>query len=97
MFTWSMSLSNPENQPEVSFRLPRIMNWPLCGVTTTLVGGGLVMTIVTTPLWGAGLGPNHGLPLPLGAVFGPRGTSSLSRSEERRVGEECRCRWSPYH
>ena len=21
----------------------------------------------------------------------------LGRSEERRVGKECRCRWSPYH
>ena len=24
-------------------------------------------------------------------------TSSLTRSEERRVGKECRSRWSPYH
>src|SRR5258706_544014 len=24
-------------------------------------------------------------------------TSSSSRSEERRVGKECRSRWSPYH
>ena len=24
-------------------------------------------------------------------------TSSISRSEERRVGKECRSRWSPYH
>src|SRR2546429_6795411 len=24
-------------------------------------------------------------------------TSSYSRSEERRVGKECRSRWSPYH
>src|SRR5207245_4731735 len=23
--------------------------------------------------------------------------TALSRSEERRVGKECRCRWSPYH
>ena len=23
--------------------------------------------------------------------------SSLTRSEERRVGKECRSRWSPYH
>ena len=23
--------------------------------------------------------------------------SSFSRSEERRVGKECRSRWSPYH
>src|SRR5215471_8506319 len=25
------------------------------------------------------------------------GRSRWSRSEERRVGKECRCRWSPYH
>ena len=24
-------------------------------------------------------------------------TGDLSRSEERRVGKECRSRWSPYH
>ena len=24
-------------------------------------------------------------------------TTSLTRSEERRVGKECRSRWSPYH
>ena len=24
-------------------------------------------------------------------------TSTLLRSEERRVGKECRSRWSPYH
>src|SRR2546426_10895349 len=29
---------------------------------------------------------------PLGEVF-----SFISRSEERRVGKECRSRWSPYH
>ena len=27
----------------------------------------------------------------------PRPPSKLSRSEERRVGKECRSRWSPYH
>ena len=26
-----------------------------------------------------------------------RGTLVLRRSEERRVGKECRSRWSPYH
>ena len=25
------------------------------------------------------------------------GTQSGNRSEERRVGKECRSRWSPYH
>src|SRR2546422_10167087 len=27
----------------------------------------------------------------------PRPASQFRRSEERRVGEECRSRWSPYH
>ena len=41
-------------------------------------------------------------PLPAGesaevAVVLGGGTESSSRSEERRVGKECRSRWSPYH
>ena len=33
------------------------------------------------------------------AVLGLSGgiDSALTRSEERRVGKECRSRWSPYH
>src|SRR2546426_8452773 len=34
------------------------------------------------------------------AVFGDSGVDSVGqyqRSEERRVGKECRSRWSPYH
>ena len=34
------------------------------------------------------------------AVMGPSGSGKstlLNRSEERRVGKECRSRWSPYH
>src|SRR3712207_8531397 len=27
----------------------------------------------------------------------PAGRSTLARSEERRVGKECRSRWSPHH
>src|SRR2546430_15354027 len=27
----------------------------------------------------------------------PANTESFARSEERRVGKECRSRWSPYH
>src|SRR3712207_7583352 len=33
----------------------------------------------------------------LQAVKNRREASRLSRSEERRVGKECRSRWSPYH
>src|SRR5574344_939521 len=34
---------------------------------------------------------------PLDAHNGDRGGRLTSRSEERRVGKECRSRWSPYH
>ena len=30
-------------------------------------------------------------------LFDPKGMNLLTRSEERRVGKECRSRWSPYH
>ena len=33
--------------------------------------------------------------MPAGTVVGVKET--LDRSEERRVGKECRSRWSPYH
>src|SRR5256886_8679432 len=30
-------------------------------------------------------------------IMGEKGFRALLRSEERRVGKECRSRWSPYH
>ena len=30
-------------------------------------------------------------------AMGVRNSFGLARSEERRVGKECRSRWSPYH
>ena len=33
----------------------------------------------------------------LGDSSGRAARNSLTRSEERRVGKECRSRWSPYH
>ena len=43
----------------------------------------------------------HSLPLPLLPGWEARplrpSDSSTTRSEERRVGKECRSRWSPYH
>ena len=55
-----------------------------------------------TLLWAAG--PARALP-DYPVTPGQRGTAQrvaqagvpLSRSEERRVGKECRSRWSPYH
>ena len=63
-------------------------NWPL------IVG--LIFGSVALALLGDVLGFKYGKQRI--SVFGlrPRYTSVL-RSEERRVGKECRSRWSPYH
>src|SRR2546427_9563518 len=64
----------------------------------------LPISAVTPP---AGVGPLH-MPSDVGTcsrsastrncdgTFSPI-SSSRARSEERRVGKECRSRWSPYH
>ena len=35
--------------------------------------------------------------IPVSSVGGKKALNYLTRSEERRVGKECRSRWSPYH
>ena len=56
-----------------------------------MIGAGLA----AIALAGAGVG--------IGIIFGNylsgamRNPSAAQRSEERRVGKECRSRWSPYH
>src|SRR2546430_4240021 len=50
----------------------------------------------TVPLFGASYSPDIGLLLGVGVVHTRYGFRAL-RSEERRVGKECRSRWSPYH
>src|SRR3712207_8436658 len=60
------------------------------------------------PIWRAALvGPrdrqpratSHYAPVAhaLGGAVGGVGVVEVRRSEERRVGKECRSRWSPYH
>ena len=34
---------------------------------------------------------------PVVAIVGRPNVGKSTRSEERRVGKECRSRWSPYH
>ena len=47
----------------------------------------------------AGYAPKNGEPrqVPIVQSTTFKYDSSSSRSEERRVGKECRSRWSPYH
>src|SRR2546426_11552320 len=43
-------------------------------------------------------GKGHGEDSPYRWIVDPLdGTTNFTRSEERRVGKECRSRWSPYH
>src|SRR3712207_7668170 len=53
--------------------------------------------VLEQPHAGAGREPAH----PLGrvgvAVDEENAAGGMQRSEERRVGKECRSRWSPYH
>ena len=48
---------------------------------------------------GADTGLKRVLSLPLLVLYGLGTTigAGIFRSEERRVGKECRSRWSPYH
>ena len=40
---------------------------------------------------------NNGSRFETYTICGKRGSGMICRSEERRVGKECRSRWSPYH
>ena len=44
-----------------------------------------------------GTGVSIALPDGYAAFVHPRSGLAARRSEERRVGKECRSRWSPYH
>ena len=46
---------------------------------------------ITAELWSANLY------LSMSFYLEREGFSGMARSEERRVGKECRSRWSPYH
>src|SRR2546429_9398726 len=61
------------------------------GQLTTLVGVGyfVVWTVFGMVAYLLGLALPRTAPIAVGAI--------VLRSEERRVGKECRSRWSPYH
>ena len=66
------------------------------------MGEAYIVDAVRTPVGrrGGGLSEEH--PADLGAhvikgLVERTGINPSARSEERRVGKECRSRWSPYH
>src|SRR2546425_9635426 len=56
----------------------------------------IVLSLVLTGLVNSGMcAQNAEQPMQESSLSPPK--SSVTRSEERRVGKECRSRWSPYH
>ena len=60
-------------------------------------GDGLVMHVGERPYVLTPTGPANLSDRPLGVEAMNNVLADLLRSEERRVGKECRSRWSPYH
>ena len=60
-------------------------------ITSTRIGDAILSTSVLRYI-------KNKFPQTSEALWGPGGLGKrLRRSEERRVGKECRSRWSPYH
>ena len=59
------------------------------GILLLVLAVVILATVLVQHFWGAG-GTEDAKPL-------PEKEKQVMRSEERRVGKECRSRWSPYH
>src|SRR5256885_2666953 len=60
----------------------------------------VLVTRINVVAWACAIAaaPTSVLPAPHGSTITPEPPAQKpSRSEERRVGKECRSRWSPYH
>src|SRR3712207_8035315 len=62
-----------------------------------LVGGTITITLLTGLISGSYPAMYLSGFKPVQVLKGKLPTSIAERSEERRVGKECRSRWSPYH
>ena len=73
-----------------------VSSLPVAAVLPELLAAldGAPQVLLSAP---TGAGKSTWLPLQLLAHPGINGKIILLRSEERRVGKECRSRWSPYH
>src|SRR3712207_7174278 len=67
---------------------------PICDIASTIGCADDQPHDRPSPIWDANLCPTWvSLPVEITVSNGKTG----ARSEERRVGKECRSRWSPYH
>src|SRR5258708_37781407 len=78
--------SAPQNAPSITGLGQSGNPYQELGVTTVINGEGTMTT-----LRGSLIRPE------VEAVMAQAAQHFVSRSEERRVGKECRSRWSPYH
>src|SRR2546425_13288072 len=76
--------------------LPSLVAVIVADPAATPVTTPLALTVAIAPLLVAHVTarPLRGFPL---ASLGVAVSCTVCRSEERRVGKECRSRWSPYH
>src|SRR2546429_2329069 len=70
---------------------------PLKIVFDSVLGSHPLPVYVRAVLPSAVLGSAGALLVAIGLLLGVAALTQLQRSEERRVGKECRSRWSPYH
>ena len=90
--------------PNVPVRLPTGLYWNTFGLFQEIKQGLRAAARATEGLDGAAIdtwGVDFGLVGADGALIDNprhyRDARTVGRSEERRVGKECRSRWSPYH
>ena len=60
---------------------------------TTLIINGLALSAILFRVFEYGISPNKVVVSGVNILI----FTHAERSEERRVGKECRSRWSPYH
>src|SRR5256885_17080093 len=89
--SWAAAAMSPDKvNVSVMFVLPNVLDDVMASMPA-IVENCFSSGVATAAAIVCGLAP--GRPVPTVIV----GKSTFGRSEERRVGKECRSRWSPYH
>src|SRR5256885_7736531 len=88
-------------QAEDGIRDYKVTGVQTCALPIFLSSGAFQLTVTKADgqvarLVAAGAGAGHAVGMCQWGAIG-RARAGQDRSEERRVGKECRSRWSPYH